>query len=337
MRTHSQLVGSSLIRLVGRVLLGAILVAVLAGSAMAHAGSVYVPVDHWSYAAAERLATLTSTEEEVMGMRPWTRLQFARFLERAREMPHDAEADELQRTLEKEFAPELNAVPEKVALESAYTRSMQIAGQPLRDSYHFGQTIADDFGRPYGDGYNNIEGASGYVQDRAGMLYIRGEYQHGASLDRPSEAAIDSLAGRDVVLPSQINTQGGPEVNNPRLLDTYVGVSFGKWTGTLGKQSLWWGPDAGGAMQYTNNIEPIWMARLTNEGLQDSLPRQIAAGYVLWKAAGAHVRAAGLDPWRKDYAAADSRVLSLDLRAPWSSWEWITRSPSTGCWTATSA
>lgn len=265
MRTHSQLVGTSLIRLVGRVLLGAILVAVLAGSAMAHAGSVYVPVDHWAYAAAERLATLTSTEEEVMGMRPWTRMQFARFLERAREMPHDAEADELQRTLEKEFAPELNAVPEKVALESAYTRSMQIAGQPLRDSFHFGQTIADDFGRPYGDGYNNIEGASGYVQDRAGMLYIRGEYQHGASLDRPSAAAIDSLAGHDIVLPGQINTQGGPEVDNPRLLDTYVGVSFGKWTGTLGKQSLWWGPDAGGAFQYTNNIEPIWMARLTND------------------------------------------------------------------------
>jgi hypothetical protein len=54
-------------------------------------------------------------------------------------------------------------------------------------------------------------------------------------------------------------------VDNPRLLDTYVGVSFGKWTGTLGKQSLWWGPDTGGAFQYTNNIEPIWMARLTND------------------------------------------------------------------------
>jgi capsule assembly protein Wzi len=264
MLIHSRSIGSSLLRLVGRCLLSALLMVVFAVAALAHAGSVYVPVDHWAYPAAERLATLTSTQEEVLGMRPWTRLQFARFLERVREVPHDAEADELQRSLEKEFAPELNAVPEKVALESAYTRSMQISGQPLRDSYHFGQTIADDFGRPYGDGYNSIEGTSGYVQERAGMLYIRAEYQHGASL-RPPAATLSELQGLDRVTSGTPTTQGGPEEDNPRLLDSYVGVSFGRWTSTLGKQSLWWGPDTGGAFQYTNNIEPIWMARLTND------------------------------------------------------------------------
>jgi hypothetical protein len=265
MGIHSHSICTAVLRLVGRFFLGALLMAALAVTAVAHAGSVYVPVDHWAYPAAERLAALTSTQEEVLGMRPWTRQQFARFLERARELPHDAEAEKLQRSLEKEFAPELNSAPEKAALESAYTRSMQIAGQPLRDSYHFGQTIADDFGRPYGDGFNSVEGISGYVQERAAMLYIRPEYQHGASLNGPSVAAIDSIAAQDEVLPSQITTQGGPEVNNPRLLDTYVGASFSRWTATLGKQSLWWGPDAGGAFNYTNNIEPIWMARLTND------------------------------------------------------------------------
>src|SRR5208282_2579987 len=150
MRIHRPSIGTVFLRLVGRVLLSVFLMVVLAVAALAHAGSVYVPLDSWTYAAAERLATLTSTQEEVLGMRPWTRLQFARLLERAREMPHDAEADELQRALEKEFAPELNAEPEKVALESAYMRQTQIGGTPLRDSYHFGQTIVDDFGRPYG-------------------------------------------------------------------------------------------------------------------------------------------------------------------------------------------
>ena len=241
-----------------------------------------------------------------MGMRPWTRLQFARFLERAREMPHDAEADELQRTLEKEFAPELNAAPEKVALESAYTRRCRLRDSRCATASTLDRPLRTTSGVRTGMGFNNIEGASGYVQDRAGMLYIRGEYQHGASLDRPSAAAIDSLAGHDIVLPGQINTQGGPEVDNPRLLDTYVGVSFGKWTGTLGKQSLWWGPDAGGAFQYTNNIEPIWMARLTNDKpYRIPVLGRIAAGYVLRKAAGTYVRAAGVDSWRKDYAAAD--------------------------------
>jgi hypothetical protein len=185
-------------------------------------------------------------------------------------MEHDAEAMSLQSALEHEFAPELNVEPEENALESVYSRSTQIAGTPLRDSYHFGQTLVDDFGRPYGQGFNTIDGASGYLQKRAGFLYLRGEYQHGASLIAPPAAAIAEFAGLDsstvrIASPSQVATQGGPAVNNPRLLDTYAGVSFGHWTGTFGKQSLWWSPATGGAMLYSNNIEPIWMARLTND------------------------------------------------------------------------
>ena len=238
----------------------------LAVAAMAHAGSVYVPVDSWVYPAAERLAALTDAQAEVLGLRPWTRAQFAHFLERAKEKDHNNEAEKLQLSLEHEFAPELNAEPELLALESVYTRTTQIAGTPLRDSYHFGQTFVDDYGRPYGQGLNAIEGASGYLQDRAGLLYVRGEYQHGASLRSPSQATLQALLPVDrETSTGTILTQGGPEVNNPRLLDTYVGVSFGRWTGTLGKQSLWWGPTAGGAMLYSNNIEPIWMARLTND------------------------------------------------------------------------
>jgi hypothetical protein len=232
---------------------------------MAHAGSVYVPLDSWSYAAAERLAALTGTRTEVMGMRPWTRSQFAHFLQRARDEKHGGEAESLQKALEKEFEPELNSDPEHHAVESTYTRSTQIAGTPLRDSYHLVQTFADDFGRPYGQGFNNVTGASGYLQDRAGLLYVRGEYQHGASLRTPSAEAIARFALADVDTPEKVTTQGGPEVDNPRLLDTYVGVSFGHFTGTLGKQSLWWGPATGGAMLFSNNIEPIWMARLTND------------------------------------------------------------------------
>jgi hypothetical protein len=238
---------------------------VLPVGALAHAGSVYVPVDSWAYPAAERLAILTETQSEVVGMRPWTRSQFAHFLERARERSHDAEAAKLQEALEHEFSPELNSEVEQSAVESVYARTTQIAGAPLRDSYHFGQTFVDDFGRPYGEGFNAISGASGYVQKQAGLLYVRGEYQHGASLGGPSAASIATMAGIDRVDVNQFLTQGGPAVNHIRLLDTYVGVSFGRWTGTLGKQSLWWGPATGGAMLYSNNIEPIWMARLTND------------------------------------------------------------------------
>lgn len=249
-----------------KALIAAVLfVAAVPVALLAHAASVFVPLDSWTYPAVERLAVLTGTRDEALGMRPWTREQFAGFLERAREEKHSAEADGLQNALEKEFAPELNSVLEKEALDSTYVRGTQIAGTPLRDSYHLGQTFADDFGRPYGQGFNAISGSSGYVQERAGMLYVRGEYQHGGSLRTPPEEAISNFASLDRVNENQVLTQGGPAVNNPRLLDAYVGASFGRFTATLGKQSLWWGPAAGGAMLYSNNIEPIWMARLTND------------------------------------------------------------------------
>ncbi len=262
----SSSIATSLLHLAGTSISIAFLLFALAASGLAHAGSVYVPVDSWVYPAAERLAALTGTQAEVVGMRPWTRAQFARFLERAKEMRHIGDAEELQSKLEQEFAPELNQEAEKLALESTYTRSTQIGGTPLRDSYQLAQTLVNDFGRPYGQGFNTIEGGSGYLQGGPGLLYVRGEYQHGASLRSPSQATLEALVNADQeASTSTVLTQGGPEVNNPRLLDTYVGASFWRWTATAGKQSLWWGPATGGAMLYSNNIEPIWMARLTND------------------------------------------------------------------------
>jgi hypothetical protein len=251
---------------VRRVLLLLVLLAACSSALFAHAGSVYVPLDSWTYPATERLAALTNTRSEILGLRPWTRLQFASFLERAREAEHSPEAEELQVKLEAEFGPELNAQQEQQQLESNYARTMQIAGQPLRDSYHFGQTIWNDFGRPYGQGFNAISGTSGYLQHRAAFVYVRGEYQHGSGLRSPSAAALTALAKVDEeATVSTVLHQGGPAVDNPRLLDAYVGVSFTRWTATLGKQSLWWGPGMGGAFLASNNAEPFWMGRLTND------------------------------------------------------------------------
>jgi hypothetical protein len=47
--------------------------------------------------------------------------------------------------------------------------------------------------------------------------------------------AVERLAA---LTSTEITTQGDPEVNNPRLLETYVGVSFGRWTGPLAKMDL---------------------------------------------------------------------------------------------------
>ena len=56
-----------------------------------------------------------------------------------------------------------------------------IAGPPLTDGYDFGETITNNFGRPYGEGFNGTAGSS--VRFVAGPFgaYVRGEYQHGAA------------------------------------------------------------------------------------------------------------------------------------------------------------
>ena len=54
-------------------------------------------------------------------------------------------------------------------------------GQTLRDSFHLGQTIANDYGRPYQPGFNTVDGLAGSGQFGRFSLYARAEYQHAPS------------------------------------------------------------------------------------------------------------------------------------------------------------
>jgi hypothetical protein len=71
---------SSLLRFAARSFPSFLVLKALSVASLAHTGSVYVPLDSWVYPAAERLALLTDVRAEVLGMRPWTRLQVAGFL-----------------------------------------------------------------------------------------------------------------------------------------------------------------------------------------------------------------------------------------------------------------
>ena len=44
-------------------------------------------------------------------------------------------------------------------LDSSYTRLLGISGPMLRDSYHLGQTINNDYGRPYRERLQCIDGS----------------------------------------------------------------------------------------------------------------------------------------------------------------------------------
>ena len=69
-----------------------------------------------------------------------------------------------------------------ISIDELYTRAEVISGTPVNDSFHFGQTLYDDYGRPYWKGFNNITGVSGSAVDGRFVMYGRGEYQHAPAI-----------------------------------------------------------------------------------------------------------------------------------------------------------
>jgi hypothetical protein len=233
------------------------------------AGSPYVELDSWIYPAIERLAAMGYIHSEYLGMRPWTRIECANLLEEAGDQidaetgSDSGEAAQLYDALEKEFEGDLNALSggseKTVRVESLYLGMTDISGEPLNDSDHFGQTIINNYGRPYQEGFNTYDGFSGYGTAGRFTLYVRGEYQHAPFAPAYSLAARQAIATVDDN-PLQPATAFAT-VNRFTLLDTYVGARVANWDFTFGKQSLWWGPGEGGALIFSNNAEPIYMFR----------------------------------------------------------------------------
>ena len=231
-------------------------------------GSPYVPLDSWVYAALDRLAAMGYVQTAISGLRPWTRMECARLVQEAADNIEGADAPRsvvsLYDDLRQEFRGEVGLLQGGrnlgAQVDSIYTRVTGISGQPLTDSYHFGQTIYNDYGRPYQEGFNLVTGTS--VQAEAGPLafFVRGEFQHAPGAPGYSLATRQAIASADQMplLPSSpVNA-----VNRARLLDGYVSLNLNNWQLSFGQQSLWWGPGSADEIMFSNNAEPIRMLRL---------------------------------------------------------------------------
>ena len=235
-------------------------------------GSTFVPLDSWEYAAFERLAGLGYVNTGIMGLKPWTRIECARLTEEAGdELPQgetlNEEAARLQGRLAQEFAYEIGLLDGghnfTANLESVYARAVSISGPPLTDSYHFGQTVAYDFGRPFERGTNGQAGGSFSAAAGPLALYVRAEYQHAPSAPALSSAIVNFISQADLAPILQVPTGPFGPIDRPRLLDAYVTVNLSNWQLVLGKQSLSWAPGSH-SMTWSNNIEPVNMVRLVN-------------------------------------------------------------------------
>jgi Capsule assembly protein Wzi/PAP2 superfamily len=230
-------------------------------------GSPYVPLDSWIYDALDRLAGLGLVDSGFAGLRPWTRGECLRLVNEAEDRAGDlnddsSEAGRLIEALQREFKQDQDEDGSGAfRVESLYSRIEQISGAPLTNGYTFGQTQVNDFGRPYGQGFNSVSGFSAYGTWGRWVAYVRGEEQTAASIPAYSLATREAIQRIDNY---PVLTDGGtrPAVQQVALLDAYVGLMLSNWQFSFGKQSLWWGPGDGGPMMLSDNAAPINMFRI---------------------------------------------------------------------------
>ena len=230
-------------------------------------GSPYVPMESWVYSAFDRLAALGYVKSTFVGQRPWTRMACARLLDEVEERlgsgAETREAQSLYDTLVWEFTEELHRLDGSgnlsARIDSVYTRITGISGPPLRDGYHFGQTIINDYGRPYGEGLSFVSGLTAHAVAGPVSFDVQGEYQHSPAVPSASPSPVQAIATQDRTLPI---SNGFPGIDRFRLLSGSVAATIRGVQVSFGKQSLWLGPGNSGPFLFSDNAEPIPMLRI---------------------------------------------------------------------------
>ena len=247
-----------------------------------HLGSVYIPVDDQIYPMALRLYSMGYLDTIFISMRPWTRRSLLHALEKsaaAIQSDHNEQAMQIYAKLMDYLVTEdpgpagtLSSAMTRgqvYGVDSLYTRAMGISGLTLRDSYHLGQTIDDDYGRTEVGGFNNITGFSTVSEWGRFSLYVRGEYEHAPSAPGYSLELAQTLSVLDGILFIPPNE---PQATIPygTLPTTDVfqlqeaALSF-HWLGhefSGGRTDAWLGPGEGGAMAWSNNAQDIYSFRI---------------------------------------------------------------------------
>jgi hypothetical protein len=246
--------------------------------------SPFIPVDNWVYPAVMRLFSLGFVDSAYLGMRPWTRSSVDHMLEEAGARIEDADpgpaTDEAQgiyealiQTLRDDIQGPCLVHEGNSRIESVYSVARAISGTPLRDSFHLGSTVINDYGRPYSNGFSNYSGASGYVGAGRFLLYVRGEFQGAPSAAGYSAALGQTLSKIDLPPPPFPNfytypvSPAGqatiplgpiPAATNGRVMEAYLSAHYLNHEISFGKQDEWMGPGLGGGMAYSNNAENFY-------------------------------------------------------------------------------
>lgn len=234
------------------------------------AQDIYVPMDSWVYEAMDRLHGLGYLNTSFLGMRPWTRASISRMLSEADledDIHDDPQAEETFAALRAEFPkvnPAVRWTSPSFGVDEAYVRVQGISGLPLRDSFHLGQTISNDYGRPYQRGFNTFDGLSASAQTGRFSFYTRAEYQHAPAAAGYSPSLFNLLSSIDTVPvgsnPVQATIPKGPiaSVDSLRIVEANLSYRLLDHQFSIGKSDHWLAPTRGGSFLYSNNAENIY-------------------------------------------------------------------------------
>ena len=232
--------------------------------------SPYVPMDSYIYPLFDRLAAIGVVQTAYAGLRPWTRMECARLLDEANgliqsEAGAPQGAARIYESLAHEFQPELarlnGAANLGASLDSLYARATQISGQPLTDGYHFAQTLVNDFGRPYGQGFNGVSGFTAHAVAGPLSFALQGEYQHAPAIPQYSPPLQQAIAAADATAPFPA---GRSAVDRFDILTGTVALQYRNFQISAGKQSEWWSVTGSDPLLLSNNAEPFFAVKLDN-------------------------------------------------------------------------
>jgi Capsule assembly protein Wzi len=229
---------------------------------------VYVPLDSWVYGAMDRLHGIGYLNSAFLGVRPWTRRSIQRMIADTSQdegIDNNPQAFEILAALKREFGVE-DDDPSRLsyACEGLSVRFEGISGLTLNDSFHLGQTVANDYGRPYQPGFNMQGGPSGSAEFGRFSLYVRSEYQHAPGAAGYSPALVAKLSAIDQGIfatnPVYATIPAGPiaSTDTYRLVEANLSYRILNHEISFGKSDHWLAPTVGGAFMYSNNAENIY-------------------------------------------------------------------------------
>ena len=235
-----------------------------------NAGSTFVPLGEWEYPLVDRLMAAGLIQTQITALRPYTRTAFADMVSEAEyRIGDNPDVSPMLlndvAALKKEFAYELgldsSQTNQSLHLPSElYSNLTYISGTPLNDSYHFGETITNNFGRPYQGGFNNQTGFRARATNGRFSFYFAGEYQHAPGAPAYPLAARENIAqADDIPVPPDTPIAA---TNQFRVLDAYAAVTVAGHNISVGKQSLWWDSTRGSAMIMSDNAVPFYMLNI---------------------------------------------------------------------------